>query len=182
MAKLVGPTYAKALFELGVETNELEATFYDFKEFNQICKENPKFLELLINPKISLIEKKEMIDDIFKEDSNKNLINFLKILIERRRMFYISDIFNEYEQMYNEHFNIKHVIVTSAVELKADEVERLKQNLHKSTGSEIILQTKVNSSLIGGIQIQIGEKLIDASTKKRIEDIYFDLSKISLKV
>lgn len=181
MAKLVAPTYANALFELGIETDGLKATYEDFQYVNQICIDNPRFLELLTNPRISSDEKKQMLDSMFEKDLKLDLVNFFKILIEKRRFFYIRDIFNEYEKLYNEHFNIQNVVVTSAIELKEDEVLELRKNLEKSMGSKIVIETKVDENLLGGLQIQVGEKLIDATAKKKIQDIYIDLSKISLK-
>lgn len=180
MAQLVGITYARALYDLGIEKNNLNEVYSDFKEIAQLIKGNKDLKEILTSPRIEPNERKTIVNTLFSGKIDVDLLNFLKILIDKGRMFYILSVFQEYENFYFEHKNIKRVIVTSAVALSEDEIQRLSVQIKKANNCDIVIEQKIDKSIVGGLNIQVGEQLYEGSVKKRMENLQSELSKLVL--
>lgn len=170
--KLVARRYAEALVEIAKDgkltytqiTNGLET-------IKGILFQSKDLEEFLTNPLVSIEDKKEVTDKVFKEDINVLLINFLKILIDKNRFDAFFEILDSYHDILDDLNNIKTVSVTSAVEMTEAIKMKLKNKLEEKLRANVIIETDVNPGIIAGLVIRIGDNIIDTSLKHKLEDL-----------
>lgn len=178
MAKLVSKTYSEALFEVALEENKVELFLEELEFIVDTFKTYPDFYELFKSPRIKVDEKKKIIEEVFSDKLSSEMNNFLKIVLDKRRGYYIEHIKSEYENLYNDHKGIIKAVATTAVALSEEEQNSLKERLEEITGKNIKLTNKVDKSLIGGVLVKLGDKVIDGTVKARLDDLKEDLAKI----
>ncbi len=171
MAKLVAEVYADALFELANELDKVDDYYEEFTEIANLLKEQPDFFEVLKAPKISKVEKKQLMDTIFANELDTYLLNFLKVVIDKNRANQFVAIYQEFRDMYRDAGKVESAYITSAVELTEEQKQSLHANLEKSTKKKIEAEYSVDPSLIGGLVIRIGYQMIDHSVFKEINDL-----------
>lgn len=167
--------YGYALFDLATEEG-LESLIQDeFSEINGILKNNHEFIQLLLNPRISVSEKNEVLDEIFKDKIHPYLLSILKILTENGDASLISLCSTEFSKCYYKEKNILLVTAISAVELNEDQKQRIISKLEKKMNKSIILENIVDQTCIGGIRLTYHGNMIDSSIKNRFEKLQNDL-------
>jgi len=178
MAKLVAKTYSDALFEVGIENNSLEVLLEELSFIEETFKEYPDFLELFRTPRVSIEERKATMQMIFGEKISEEMMNFLKIILDKRRASEIFEIKNEFKHAVHRHNNILEATVISTVVLTEEQTEKIVKNMSAVTGSEILITNKVDETLIGGVVIYVGDKVIDGSVKKKLNDLKEELAQV----
>tara|TARA_Y100001933_G_C18879171_1_gene513288 strand:+ start:380 stop:922 length:543 start_codon:yes stop_codon:yes gene_type:complete len=178
MAKLVSTTYAQALFEVAMELDKLDQIKDELGFINESFKEHPEFYEVFRTPKINKEERKDIITKVFDGKVSSEVMNFMKILIDKRRGTAISGIYNEYVDMVDDHKGVVKAVVESAIPLTDEEQKALTEKLAKVTGQEIHLSSVVNPEVIGGIVVKIGDKVIDGSVKSRLNIMKDNLAQL----
>ncbi len=178
MAKLVAKTYAESLFEVGVEEDSLDTLLEELEFIVKVFKQSPDFFELFKTPRINIDERKGVIQQTFGDKISKTMLNFLKILLDKKRTSAIFDIKNEFKTLVYKHNDIIEATVVSAVQLEDSQLEKLTQRLIKSTGSKIIINNRVDESLIGGVVLKLGDKVVDDSIKSRLKSIKEELAQL----
>ncbi len=178
MAELVGQRYALALFEVSQQLGKEDRFFKELKFVIDALKQNPDFMKVLSAPMISKDEKKELVETIFSSSLSQEIINFLKILLDKERISSIFDIADEFEKNLNKARNIKKVTAIAAVELSEDVRQKLTEKLRAVTGSTIILSTLMDPSVVGGIMLKIGNEQIDGTLRGRLESLKQEISSI----
>lgn len=171
MAKDFSREYGTAIYQLAVEEHRSKEIFDDFSEVSDIFKRNPDFVRMLSNPRLSASERANSIDGVFGGKIDKNLLNALKILAEKRRLSSVEKCCEVYKSLYCEDNNILPVVAVSAVELTDAQKERLIEKLKKRTGGEVLLDCRVDPSCIGGVRLEYGGKRYDASVRGRLADL-----------
>lgn len=171
MAKLVSKRYALALFEAGLDLNKTQIFNEELGVLKEILNNEKEFIKILNHPKISKKEKHLLIDELFKGKISDEIINFLYILIDKRRESYIFDIMENYKELFNEKENILRVVATTAVPMKEESKIKLVDVLTKKLGKKIELSNKVDNSIIGGVLLNIDNKQIDGTVKGQLEAI-----------
>ncbi len=171
MAEKLERVYAEALFELCCEEYCLKDTFDELSSLNDIFKSNEDFIGLLSSPLLSEDEKNEVISNVFNGEVSKLTLNFLCVLSAKKRMNFFTGIYDEFKVMYLEETGILEVNITTAAEISANSREKLIHKLEKVTGKKIILNQKIDKSLLGGIKVQYGDKEIDSSVKSKLDDL-----------
>lgn len=171
MAELVSKRYALALFEAGLELDKIDAFKDELILLKNVFESEDRLLDILDHPRINKDEKKELVDNIWGEKVSKEMLNFLYILIDKRRESSILDIQEEYEELYNEEKNIVEVVAKTAVPMEESAKEKLKRVLGEKLGKTVELSNQVDESIMGGVLLQIEDKLIDGSLKGQLEAI-----------
>ena len=163
--------YAIAFFEIAKEDNTLASCKESFDVFVKVL-ENEKDLALVLNsPKIKTNDKKDLIKNTF-EHCSLDFIYFINVVLDNGRIDKIKDIYNEFLHLYNEENNIKVVSVISATALSKDEQNKLLNSLKSNyQGYEIILNNKIDPSVVGGYHILVNGLSIDLSVKRKIENL-----------
>ena len=181
MAKLVSKVYGDALFEEAMEKNVLSQWYEEIGALRTIFLENPDLAQFLNHPQIIKEEKKKVVETIFFGKLSEGLLGFLVTVIEKGRqnnMIPICDYFTDRVKAYKK---IGVVKVTSALPLSEDQKKRVEERLLETTGF-VSLETEyaVDESLLGGLVIRIGDRVVDSSIKTRLEEIRRDLMKLQL--
>lgn len=122
------------------------------------------FLE---NPKIHFGEKTKIMSQRL-EGISPLAVNLALLLVTKRRLGIVEELASEYGRLVDEHRGIAHAETTTAIPLDGEAKDRITQRLSDTVAKEILLATKVDPSIIGGLTIRIGDKLIDGSTKSRL--------------
>lgn len=181
MAKLVSKTYGDALFELAVEENKLDLFVEEIQGVLTVLKENSELTKLMNHPKVMKEEKVKVVEKIYSGKVSEELAGLMVLLVKKGRYNEIENIFNYFIQEVKEYKNIGTAYVVSAMELSEPQKEQVKKRLIETTNYvEIEINYAVDTSLIGGMVIRIGDRVVDSSIKTRIYELSKELSKIQL--
>ncbi len=181
MAKLVAGTYGEALFDLALENKSLDEIEEEIKAVKVVFKENMELIKLLNHPKITKEEKVAFIETIFKGRVSDDVTGFLVIIIKKGRYDEISEIFDYFLAKVREHKKIGVAYVTSAIELSEQEKEKIKNKLLATTKYvQFEMNYKVDASILGGLIIRIGDRVVDSSLKSKLNTLSKNLFKIQL--
>ena len=182
MAKLVSKTYAEALFETGIEQNSLESLFEEVKTLQEILKDNPDFEKLMNHPKILKEEKEEIMESVFKGRLSDELTGFLKIIIQNKRYAQIDSILEYFVLKVKEYKHIGVAYVSTPLELSAEQKEAVEKRLLETTDFvSMEISYEIDKSLIGGMVIRIGDRVVDSSIKTKLSKLERELKSIQLK-
>ena len=181
MAKLVEKTYGQALFDLSVEQNCVDSYANQVQVILQALDENPDLLAFLNHPQIDKEDKINVMENIFAGRVDDDITGFLVIVVKAGRQGAIGGIL---EYFMNEVKAYKHIgvaDVTSAVELSDAQKAAVKQRLLETTDEvDYEMHYHVDPSLLGGMVIRIGDKVVDSSIKTKLELMSRDLLKIQI--
>ena len=167
----IASRYSKALFAYAQDANSLDAVHEDMNVLLQVAKENPDMLRLLSDPIIRKNQKEEFLSS-FSDKFSIETKNFLDFLLEYRRFESLTAIIEAFNTLYDEYKNIASGIAVSAIKLNEDELSRISQAYAKKYGfKELILTNKVDSSILGGIILKVGDRIIDGSIRTRLQQI-----------
>lgn len=176
MAKLVSKTYGEALFDLALEDGTLTTIIKEVNVVKEAMKKNPDLLKLLSHPKIKKEEKISVIENIFKGRVSDSLVGFLVIVVQKDRYDDLDGIFEYFVAKVREYKNIGVASITSAVELAEEQKKQIEQRLLQTTKySQFELTYHVDKSLIGGLVIRIGDRVVDSSVKTKLQMLAKDL-------
>lgn len=162
----VAGRYAEALYEIAKD--KVDVIESELKAIEVIFGENPDLLKLLYHPQVTADAKKDLLEKLFKGKVSDITGNFLALLVDRRREAFFGDIVAEFVRLANAGRNIVEARVASAVELNDKEKAELNQVMVKLTGKKIKADYTVDPSLVGGIVVRIGDKIIDGSIRARL--------------
>lgn len=162
--------YATALFMLASEENCKEEIAKDLAIIRQAFLEHEELKELLSSPAIPKSERLSVVDTVFGS-LLEYTVSFVKILCEKQMLGGFETMADEYEKMLESAKNLSVAKVTSAVELTEEEQKKLKEKLETICGHSVILETSVDTSMLGGMVIALDDKIIDASLRRRLSDV-----------
>lgn len=163
--------YANALYEVAVKEDVLEEVKNDFFEVTKAIASVENFKEFMNNPKVSIEDRKNVIETTFK-DSHRLLLNLLRILTDKHRVSLVDEVYSEFLHLYDEQHNQARVTVESVYKLSTEELDQLGQIFIDKTGYEKLLITNnINEALIGGVRVLIGSKVYDGSVQNQLEGI-----------
>ena len=149
--------YGGSLYDLAAEENLDGQIMEQMNEIRQIFRENPGDLKLLGEPAIPEEERLKMIEEAFGSQAERYLVNFLKLLCERKILREFAGCCEEFTRRYNLAHGISEAVVTSAVKLSDQQMEALKAKLEKVIGKQVYLVQKTDASVLGGLRVeQIG--------------------------
>ena len=181
MAKLISKTYGEALFELAVEEEKTDAMLEEIEGIKQILLENQDYLKFLNHPRISVEEKVTATENIFVGKIDKQLVGFLGIIIQKGRCDNLIDILQYFLDRVKEFKGIGVAYVTTPYELKKDKKEAICKKLLATTSyKEMEMHYDVKKELLGGMQIRIGDRVVDSSIQTKLNQLQKDLLKIQI--
>ena len=174
--------YALAYYEVAEEKAKVEQYLQDFRELEKLILTNTDIIQLINNPQISSSRKQELMKDVFKGKVNDDLISFINILIDKKRIHTVSGILSETEKIYLEKKNTVVAKVKTVISLDAAEKEELITKLKVKYNKNILLEEELDDSIIGGVYIKIGDDIIDGTLKYRLNQIHELMMKDKLQV
>lgn len=167
---LLGKRYASALLSIADENKSIDKYRQSLKNMVYYYESVPELDFFVKNPQVNKDDKKKVLCEIMGNDVDDNFLNFVKVLVDKERMDIIADILENYEVLANEKQNIVLIKVTSAMLLDDEQIENIKQKYQKDfTESRIEIKNIVDKSIIGGIKLEIGDKIVDATLKTKLK-------------
>ncbi|MDD6571612.1 MAG: ATP synthase F1 subunit delta [Thermoflexaceae bacterium] len=181
MAKLVKAVYGDALFELAVEENKTDALFEEAQAVLASFNENRDLIKFLNHPKIENEKKQEVIENVYEKFVSKDMTGFLVLIVSKGRYNDIPAILTYFIDKVKEYKHIGVAYVTSAKELNAGQKAAIEEKLLKTTKYQSFeMKYKIDESLIGGMIIRIGDRVVDSSIKTKLSGLSSELLKIQL--
>lgn len=181
MAKLVSKTYGDALFDLALEDNKVDALFEEAKAVIEAFEKNTELGKMLGHPKIERKEKEEVVENIFKEMVSKDMTGLLVLMVSKTRQNDILPTLKYFISRVKEYKKIGTADVVTAKALTDVQKEKVEKRLLETTKYvEFEVNYSVDESLIGGMIIRIGDRVVDSSVKTKLGELAKDLKKIQL--
>jgi len=171
MAGVAG-RYASALLDTANEEGQLDAVERDIEAIGQMIDESEDMRRLVRSPVFSADDQASALDAVFKQAGAQKLTtNFFKLLVRNRRLFAAPDIIKAFKALAADARGEVRAEVASAVALNDAQLNELRDTLKASVGKDVKLDTKVDPSLLGGLIVRIGSRMIDSSLKTKIETL-----------
>ncbi len=166
----VAEVYARALFEAAKEHDVLDDVHEQLGQFAQALGDSRDLMQFLFSPYFSSQEKKDALGRAV-EGADPRFMNFLEALIERHRMPVLLRIRDRFEQLWEDERALLPVVLTSAVDLDEETVRQIGAQVGKQTGRTVELSSHVDPDILGGIVLRVGNFILDASIRNRLEQL-----------
>lgn len=162
--------YAEALFDVAKKKGKLDAVGDGLGQFADALDANRELRVFFFSPHFSSAEKSEGLRRAVI-GAEAELVNFLELLIEKHRMPDVFRIRRQFEQLWSKEKRLIDVTVTSAVELDPTVVSKIGEEIERQTGQKAELSSRVDGEILGGIVLQVGNMVLDASIRNRLEKL-----------
>jgi ATP synthase F1 delta subunit len=166
----IAEVYARALFEVAQEHDKLDEVHDQLGEFADAIHENRDMARFFFSPYFSAEEKKEALHKTV-QGADEVVMNFLEALLERHRMPVIFRIRDRFDRMWEEENKLLPVEVTSAIELDKKTVNDIGKTIGEQVDRKIELSSKVDPEILGGVVLRVGNFILDASIRHRLEQL-----------
>jgi F-type H+-transporting ATPase subunit delta len=166
----IAEVYARALFEAANENGVLDRVHDELAEFADALGESHDLQVFFFSPYFTSEEKKEGVRRIVA-DADERTLNFLELLAERHRMPVLPRIRRDFEDMWADEHKLLPVTITSAVELDEELIREIGSRIEEQTGRTVELSAKVDPEVLGGLIVRVGNMVLDASIRNRLESL-----------
>jgi len=166
----IARVYAEALFDVARDKDKLDRIHDELNQFAKALDGDRELQVFFFSPYFSSAEKREGIERAVS-GADPEFVNFLELLVEKHRMPVIFRIRRQFEEMWKKENRKLDVTVTSAVELDPEVVDQVGAEIEKQTGQQVELTTRVDDGVVGGIVLQVGNMVLDASIRNRLEKL-----------
>ena len=165
----VAERYSRSVFELAEEKGSSKATFQELLAVKDAMQGRPELLQLLHNPLITKEEKYALIEGILGTGASAVAKHFLNLLVAKGRVDLFPVIVEQLQNAMYGREGVQEVTIVTARTLHESIVQLLEKALIKTTGKKILIESETDPSILGGIQIRIGNRLIDGSVRTKLE-------------
>jgi F-type H+-transporting ATPase subunit delta len=172
----IAEVYARALFEVAKEHDVLDRVHDELGEFAEALSENRSLQVFLFSPYFSSEEKRDGVTKIVS-DADERLVNFLELLAERHRMPALFRIRREFDALWADEHRLLPVTVTSAIELDEGLVADIGKRIEEQTDRTVELSSNVDPEVLGGLKVQVGNVVLDATVRNRLERLRKQVAK-----
>ena len=181
MAKLVSKTYGDALFAVASEENRIDEFYEAAKVVSEILRTSEEFGQLMNHPGIVKEEKVKIVEEAFGAKVPKEIVGLMTLMVSKGRFSQMLSAFDYFENLVKEEKKIGEADVTTAVSLDAKQKEKVEQRLLATTKYESFeMNYQVDESLIGGMIVRIGDRVVDSSVKTKLQDLTRQLRQIQV--
>lgn len=169
--------YAQALMSLAQSSDLVDQFGQDVSQLLDLMSESQEFKQFLINPLMKPEAKKAVIQQVVGEQVHPYILNFLMLLVDRRRISFVEGICKQYQTLLRQLKRILLAEVTSATELTEEQQSSVRQKVvDMSGGQQVELESRIDPSIIGGVVIKVGSQVFDASIQGQLRRIALALS------
>jgi F-type H+-transporting ATPase subunit delta len=166
----IAQVYSRSLFEVAKEHGRLDVAREQLGQFADALNANRELAVFLFSPYFSTEEKKDGLRRAVV-DADPTILNFLEALLERHRMPAIFRIRAEFDRLWDQENKLLPVEVTSAVALDEQTVKSIGERIGEQTGEHVQLTSRVDPDILGGIVLRVGNSILDASIKHRLDQL-----------
>ena len=153
------------------EKNKVDEFMNDLETICNLIDNDKDFFTVIKHPQISTRKKKEIFINIFKDKIDEELLSFLLILIEKKRISHIRKKLDQMKEIYLEKHNTLEAVVKSAVPLLDEEVNQLKGKIETKYNKKIQMKLVVDKTLLGGLYVRVGDDVIDGTVKSKLDEM-----------
>lgn len=166
---VIAKRYAKALFNLALQAKQVDQYGQELDEFARLLRDLPDLADAIQNP----LYPEAIRKSTFKKVAEKLAIapimtSFIDLLIEKRRMQHLEEIGEYYHKLIDEHANIARARLKAAIQLDDSVIQDIARSLEKVVGKKVVVEFQHDPSLIGGVQAQIGDLVLDGSVRRQL--------------
>ncbi len=172
----IARVYAKSLFEVAKEKGILDDVREQLGQFSDALSGNPELSTFFFSPYFSTPEKKDGLHKAVT-DADPTVLNVLELLLENHRMPAIHRLRKEFDRLWDDENKLLPVDITSAVALDEDVVKRLGDQIGEQTGRRVQLTAHVDPDVLGGIVLRVGNQILDASIRNRLDQLRRSVAK-----
>ena len=166
---VVGDRYAESLFDLAKEENKVTQYLDDIKLVGEVLDSDPQIVQFFNHVLIENDKKIQLLDQSFKGNVDQYVLNFLKLLVQSRRIRYIDDIVKSYINLSNQYLGIEEGMIYTLYELTDQQIQDIEKAISQKENKKVTLKVSIDPSLLGGIKIQIANRIYDGTIKNKVE-------------
>ena len=166
---VIGDRYAESLFDLAKEENKVTQYLDDIKLVGEVLGSDPQIVQFFNHVLIENEKKIQLLDQSFKGNVDQYVLNFLKLLVQSRRIRYIDDIVKSYIKLSNQYLGIEEGMIYTLYELTDQQIQDIEKAISKKENKKVTLKLSIDSSLLGGIKVQIANRIYDGTIKNKVE-------------
>ena len=169
------------MFELAIEENKVDDLLGEIGELQGILEKNEEFGKLMTHPKINKEEKLKVVTEVFKGRVSDELLGFLTIVISKDRYQDIDEILDYFLTEVKKYKGIGVATVTTAVPLKEEQCKKIEKKLLDTTDYKSMeMHYKQDKTLIGGMVIRIGDRVVDSSISTKLNELQKELLRVQI--
>lgn len=181
MAKLVSKVYGDALFSLAVEEDQVNELWKEASIINEAIKGNPEFLPILCHPEMSMNKKFSLLQDVFQQELSQNMMGLLNVLLKKGRIGEILPVLDYFIEQVMAYKKIGEVKVRTPMPLSKEQKEKIENKLLEVSEYETVnVDYQIDESLLGGMVIRIGDRVLDNSIRSKLDAMSRQLYKVKL--
>ena len=166
----IATVYARSLFEVAQERDALDDVREQIGQVADALDETRDLQVFFFSPYFSSEEKKDGLGKVL-EGANPAILNFFELLVEKHRMPALFRIRRTYDQLWEHENKLLPVEITSAIELDEEIAQRIGDQIGQQTGQRVELTKTVDPDIIGGLVLRVGNSILDASIRNRLENL-----------
>ena len=166
---VVGDRYAESLFDLAKEENKVTQYLDDIKLVGEVLDSDPQIVQFFNHVLIENDKKIQLLDQSFKGNVDQYVLNFLKLLVQSRRIRYIDDIVKSYIKLSNQYLGIEEGMIYTPYELTDQQIQDIEKASSQKENKKVTLKVSIDPSLLGGIKVQISNRIYDGTIKNKVE-------------
>ena len=179
MAKLISKTYGDALLEIAKEEKRVDLLLEEVTAVMAILKDNPEFSKLMNNPRISVDEKQTVMSNVFEGRISNELMGFFSMIVNKGRYDHIDEILTYFQDEVKKIKGIGVAYVTTPLELSDAQKKNVEKKLLETAGfKQMEMHYDIDSELVGGMRIRIGDRVVDSSIHTKILKMQQDMMKV----
>ena len=166
---VVGDRYAESLFDLAKEENKVTQYLDDIKLVGEVLDSDPQIVQFFNHVLIENDKKIQLLDQSFKGNVDQYVLNFLKLLVQSRRIRYIDDIVKSYINLSNQYLGIEEGMIYTPYELTDQQIQDIEKAISQKENKKVTLKVSIDPSLLGGIKVQIANRIYYGTIKNKVE-------------
>lgn len=174
----IARVYAEALFEVAKDKDSLDRVREELGQFADTLDEERDLQVFFFSPSFHSAEKRDAVNRAVS-GASEEFVNFLELLIEKHRMPVVFRIRRQFDQMWKRENRKLDVTLTSAIELDSDVVKEVGAEIEKQTGRSVELTSNVDEDILGGLVLQVGNMVLDASIRNRLEKLRKSVAQVA---
>ncbi len=167
----VSVMYGKSMYALAETEGITERVLEDFALVDEVLSKHTQYVVLLDAPTLAIAEKFALLSQAFSQNLHPYTLNFLKILSENKKMHTFASARRAYIKQFNADRGIEEAVAVTAIPLSPSLSEKLAKKLSEMSGKKIVLENKVDPTVLGGITVRMANMQLDASVRTRLNSL-----------
>lgn len=169
--EVIAGRYAEAIFNLGKKEDKLETIKENLDIILNLFTQFPDFQKLYFHPVVKAVDKKNTLEKLLSDVVVAHVLNFMKLLVDKKREKFFLRIVKHYNLLLDKHFKRSTAKITTAVPLDEQTASMLRERLQNYLNQEIFPEFNVDSSILGGVLVKVGDRMIDATLAGQLEKL-----------